>query len=162
MQNIYIVCMIIGIALPLLSLVFDFLDSAFDFLALEFLDLDLGDFTISFLPLSMNSLCMASLAFGTVSLLLSELDIVKRHIIAGVIAYILAVFIQSIINYLKKNSMDADMIDSILERKCFVCNKIKSNGFGSIVCKADGKSDINITAKGVGSLLSTLIIILGG
>lgn len=141
MKDVYTVCLIIGVLLPIIALVFNFLDFAFDFITLEAFDIDFLGFDICFLPLSALSLCSALIMFGTLGLMLKSISIVPRNIIAGISAYILAVIIQSLIRYLKKHTVEADDDSSISSRNCFVVNRIPKDGYGSIVCKADGKSD---------------------
>lgn len=145
-KNIYIALIVIGLIFPILSLVFDIFDSCFDFLNID--TLDFGDgFHTEFLPLSGNAICMALILFGAISLILINNPMWIRHVIAGVIAYIGAILVQSLIHYLKKQKNESEPERLILGRTCYVTNKITQNGFGAIICKKENSSDISMTAK---------------
>ena len=147
MEKVYLICMIVGIAFPLIALIFDFFDSCTD-MAFDALDLDIGtDFEICFLPLSVNALCMASLLFGGFGLLFKDMPMTQRNIIGGVIAYIGAVLIQSLLSYLKKSPSYSENEEELKTRTCTVSNKIALGGYGSIACEKAGCTTINITAK---------------
>jgi len=145
--NIYLICMILGLAFPIISLVFNVFDAAFD-VAIDGLDLDLGDIDICFLPLSFNAICLAAVVFGGVGLLFPDKPAFYRNTIAGFAAYIAAVLIQSLIKYLKSHSMDADELEVIVGKSCLVSNRIPEGGYGAVVYKEEGKADISIPAKG--------------
>ena len=147
-MNVYIVCMILGLAFPIISLVFNVFDAAFD-VAFDGLDLDLGDFDICFLPLSFNAICLAAVVFGGVGLLFPNKTAFYRNTVAAFAAYIAAVLIQSLIKYLKSHSMDADELGVIVGKTCLVSNRIPEGGYGAVVYKEEGKADISIPAKGV-------------
>ena len=152
-MNIYWICMILGLAFPIISLVFNVFDFAFDAIAVDFLDLDVGDFDICFLPLSFNAICMAAITFGGVGLLLQNEPPMQRNIIAGILGYVAAVVIQSIIKYLKKHSTDAKYIDKILGKECIISNRVPEHGYGAIVYKEEGQADISMPAKSEDSLV---------
>lgn len=147
MEKVYIICMVVGIAFPLIALIFDFFDSCTD-MAFDALDLDLGtDFDICFLPLSVNAVCMASLLFGGFGLLFRNIPLTQRNIIGGVIAYVGAVLIQSLLKYLKKSPSYIENEEELKDRVCTVSNKIALCGYGSIACEKAGSTTINLTAK---------------
>lgn len=148
-MNVYITCMILGLAFPIISLIFNIFDFAFETIAVDAFDLDLGDFDICFLPLSFNAICLAAVVYGGVGILLFDSDPVKRNVIAGILAYVAAVLIQSLIKFLKRHSVDADEIEKLVGKECIVSNYIPQNGFGAIVYKQEGHADISMPAKGM-------------
>lgn len=148
-MNVYITCMILGLAFPIISLAFNIFDFAFDAVAIDALDLDVGDFDICFLPLSFNAICLAAVVYGGVGIILINRPPLFRNLIAGLLAYVAAVLIQSLIKYLKRHSMDADEISNLIGKECIVSNRIPKDGFGSIVFKEEGRADISMPAKAV-------------
>lgn len=147
LDKVYIVCMVVGITFPLIALIFDFFDSCTD-MAFDALDLDIGtDFDICFLPLSINAICMASLLFGGFGLLFKGMPLTQRNIIGGIVAYIGAVLIQSLLKYLKKSPSYIENEEELKDRICKVSNKIALGGYGSISCEKQGCATINLTAR---------------
>ena len=147
MEKVYLVCIVVGIAFPLIALIFDFFDSCTDS-AFDVLDLDIGtEFELCFLPLSVNALCMASLLFGGFGILFKNMPLIQRNIIGGAIAYVGAVLIQSLLSYLKKIPSNIENEEELKDRVCKVSNKIALGGFGSISCEKKGCATISFTAK---------------
>lgn len=147
MDKVYLVCLVLGMGIPLIALVFDFFDSCVDF-ALELGDIDLGvGFDICFLPLSMHSICTASLVFGGLGIFLNDMPNFKRNLIAGICAYISAVLIQSLLKYLKTAPEYARKERDLTGKICTVCNKIMENGYGAISFREEGTAAITMTAK---------------
>lgn len=134
MEQMFMVCLGIGILIPLLSLVFGFIDMSVDFISLDLFDIDLGDFDIDFLPLSGNSICMGLVIFGSVGWTLTGISNNNTFIIAVslISAYIAAVITQSIIKWLKRYSAEPkDMIDAV-GKTGIVVNAIMPDGYGSV------------------------------
>jgi len=152
-MNAYTLCMILGLAFPIISLIFNFFDSAFDAIAVDFLDLDVGDLDICFLPLSFNAICMGAITFGGVGLLMLDKSSLQRNLVAGILGYVSAVIIQSLIKYLKKHSTDAKNINKIVGKQCIISNRVPEHGFGAIVYKEDGQADISMPAKSEDNLV---------
>lgn len=136
MENVYLVCMILGIVFPLLSLVFDIFDDVLDalFSGLEFLDFDGADVDLWFLPLSANSIFGFLLFFGGSGRLLKYTGKSNTTIflIACVIGYIAAIIIQSLIRKLKKIESPSINVTDLLMYEGKVENEIAEQGFGSV------------------------------
>ena len=146
-QTIYMTCMIGGILLLLSSIVFSAADDFFDFGEFDLFIVDLGDVDLDILPISMKSLCLAATVFGSVSLLLLDQPAVKRHVIAGVCAYIGAFIVQNITGFLKNHQSEADTMESICSRSYVVNVSIPENGYGSVASSEQDRSVITLTAK---------------
>ncbi len=149
MEKIYITMLALGILFPLISIAFRLIDGAVEFVEIDFFHLVVGDVDIDFLPLSMNALCMASILFGGISLCLTDMSMLPRHLIAGAAAYLGAVATQTIADYLRAHQAEADIIEGVMLRKCVVCNRIPKDGYGAIVASEKGHSNINLTARSV-------------
>ena len=63
-QTIYLTCIIGGILLLLISILFSAAGDLFDFAMFDLFSLDVGDFDIDILPVSMKSMCLAATVFG--------------------------------------------------------------------------------------------------
>ena len=134
MERIFMICLAVGVLIPLLSLVFGFIDMSVDFISLDLFDFDFGDFDIDFLPLSGNSICMGLVIFGSVGWTLTNFIDSKTFVIivALISAYIASVIMQSIIRWLKRYSFEPkDMTDAV-GKTGVVVNAIMSDGYGSV------------------------------
>lgn len=148
MEKVYLVCLIVGFIVPLITLVSSAIDGFFDFVAFDVLNLDIGNFSVDFLPLSINALSLASLLFGGIGLLLeNKFSLLVTNIIAGVIAYIGAVMLQSLVGYLKRIKNFADTQQMMYARVGHIQNAIKANGFGSVSLSITNSSIVSFTAK---------------
>lgn len=148
MENIYIICIIVGFSIPLIIAFFNVIDGFADFVAFDFLNLDIGDVQIDFLPLSVNSLCLASLIFGGSGYLLSQkFSLLTSNIAAGLLAYIMAVILQSCISRLKKYENLSIDESILLISKGVIQNKIPANGYGSVCIKLPNSSNVSYPAK---------------
>lgn len=148
MKEIYYYCIGIGLIILVLTLVLDFLDNVFDIIFdFDFLDIDIGNLEICILPISVRALCMASVLFGSISLLLISKPMVFRSTIAGVVAYISAVILQTITKYLKKHQTLASDKEILLLSISTVAVTIPKDGYGCISTKRNNDSKINTTAK---------------
>lgn len=148
-QTIYMTCMIGGIALLFVSVLFGAVGDFFDFAAVDFphLDIDIGDCDIDILPISMKSICLAATVFGSISMLLISRPMVYRHAIAGVCAYVGAFAVQNITGFLKNHQSEADSLESILSRSYVVNISIPEHGYGSVASTEKDCSVITMTAK---------------
>lgn len=148
-QTIYMTCMIGGIALLFVSVLFGAVGDFFDFAAIDFphLDIDIGDCDIDILPISMKSICLAVTVFGSVSMLLISRPMIYRHVIAGVCAYVGAFAVQNITGFLKNHQSEADSLESILSRSYVVNVSIPEHGYGSVASTEKDCSVITMTAK---------------
>lgn len=153
MDRAYTICMIVGIGIPLLSLVlgsiFDFLDGIFDGIANIFdgLDLDfdfgfdLGDFHIALLPISFQSICAGVLIFGTVGkLTFTGTNYLFANVVAGVSGYVAALAVQTLINKLKKVEHKAKSKEELMYCDTMVTNTILAGGFGAVRIKTEDGS----------------------
>lgn len=145
MQTAYTVCMVVGIGIPLISLVFgqllDFLDGIFEFFdGLDIdIDLELGDTGIPLVPASLQSICAGLLVFGTVGkITFNGGNYLFANILAAVLGYVAALLIQMLINKLKKvehKPMSKEELSFCITR---VTNTIKENSYGKVSVKTDG------------------------
>lgn len=160
MDKVFWVCLICGIVVPAINLLFDIFDGVADFFDFDFdsdfggdfnshFDVHIGNFPINFLPLSLMSLAMASLFFGGLGLILHpRLPLGAVCVIAGIVAYVAAVITQSLILYLKRISRTAASQDEKLSSyDVFVDTRIPENGFGSIRVLVEGDSVLTFPAK---------------
>lgn len=148
MEKVYLVCLIVGFIVPLLTLISSAIDGFFDFVAFDVFQLDIGDISVDFLPLSINALSLASLLFGGVGLLLeSKFSLLVTNVIAGIIAYVSAVILQTFIKYLKNVKNFADTQQMMFARVGHIQNAIKENGFGSVSLAITNSSVVSFTAK---------------
>ena len=140
-QTIYLTCIICGIFMLLISIVFSAAGDFFEFADLDFelFSMDIAGIDIDFLPVSMKSLCLAATVFGSVSMLLLGQTAVVRHAAAGLCAYIGA-FI---------------LLESICSRNYIVNIAIPEKGYGSVASTQHDSSVITMTAKSMdGSAIS--------
>lgn len=148
MENVYIICIMVGIAIPLIIAVFNVIDGFVDFFAFDCFNLDIGDMEFDFLPLSLNALCLASLIFGGTGYLLSQkFSLLTANIAAGLIAYISAVILQSSVSHLKKYENLSIDESILLLCKGVVQNKIPAGGYGSVCINLPNSSNVSYPAK---------------
>jgi len=148
-QTIYLACIIGGIALLFISVLFGVVGDFFDFAAVDFdlPHLDIGDCDIDILPVSMKAICLAVTVFGSISMLLISRPMAYRHVIAGVCAYVGAFAVQNITGFLKNHQSEADSLESILSRGYVVNISIPAQGYGSVASTEKDCSVITMTAK---------------
>lgn len=144
MNSVYYLCIGIGLVILILTVIFDVFDNVLEF---DFFDIDIGDFEIAILPVSMRALCLASIVFGSISLILGKYPMLLKHIIAGVFAYISAVAVQTLTRILKKHQTLASSKEILLLSDSTVSNTIVKDGFGSIITERLNDSSISTTAK---------------
>lgn len=146
------ICMLVGLIVPLFSIVFSLFDGFLD-ISFDFFDLDIGDVTIDFLPISINSLCMASLLFGGIGLSITSNNgsFVLANVVGGIVGYIGAVFVQTLIKYMRKKQTLADTEDMMLARTGRVITTVKPDEFGSVILSIKGSSSVQYTAKNIDS-----------
>lgn len=152
MTTVYIACLIIGIVVPLLSILCDFFDGVGDLFDadFDFPDLPIGDFHIALLPVSANSICGGLLLFGVLGLVLqnaSVLTILWINIIAIAGGYLAGIMIQTMINKLRKVECTAMKEDELLLFDAFVVNAIPEKAMGSISITIPGSSSVSYPAK---------------
>lgn len=146
-QTIYLTCIIGGILLLFISILFSAAGDLFDFAMFDLFSLDVGDFDIDILPVSMKSLCLAVTVFGSVSMLLIAQPAGIRHVIAGVCAYVGAFVVQNITGFLKNHQSEAESMESICSRSYVVNVSIPEQGYGSVASSDQERSVITMTAK---------------
>lgn len=156
MTEVYMICMIAGLLIPFFSIVCSLFDGFLD-ISFDFFDFDIGDVTIDFLPISINSLCMASLLFGGIGLSISSNNgsYTVANAVGGIVGYIGAVSVQTLIKHMRKKQTLADTQDMMLARTGRVVTSIKPNSFGSVLLSIEGSSDIQYTAKNIDSIKLT-------
>lgn len=150
MTQVYCICMVVGLVVPLLTLLFDSVDNllgAFDF----DLGFDVGDTSIAILPSSIQSLCTGALVFGGLGFFFTKslnMGLIKANVIAGVSAYICAILVQMLIQNLKRQDRS-----TIYEKKELllndgvVTNKIPKGGIGSVTISIQDSSNVSYPAK---------------
>lgn len=156
MLKIFVVCMLIGLIVPFFSIVCSLFDGFVDFSA-DLFDLDFGDVSISFLPISINSICMALLLYGGIgyTIVSNGNSYLVANITGGVVGYVGAVTIQTLIKHLRKKQTLADTEDMMLAREGKVITAIEPNKFGSVILSIEGSSDIQYTAKNIDTVKLT-------
>lgn len=133
-ESIYNICIAIGLIIPCICLVIDFIGNAFEF---SDFDLDLhmgaGDIEISILPTSFMSLCALILVFGGAGrLLMNRLSTPLCIVISLVFGYIAAFIIQNMIKKLKSIKHEACHNEEILTLVGTVVNTILPNQLGTV------------------------------
>ena len=151
-MNGYLICMIIGLVIPIFSLVADFLDGCVDLISvdLDFLDVDIGDVQLSLLPLSINSICAGLLVFGGIGYLLqtgSVMALVWINVIAIASGYLVAVIVQTMIRQLKKVEHPAYKEKELLLSDAKVINRIPADGLGAVSIELPGSSSVSYPAR---------------
>lgn len=107
-NTVYFYCISIGLIVMLVTLVLDSFESIAGLIDFDSFDVDVGDIDICVLPISMRAICLSSVLFGGMGLLLNPLPYIARNIIAGIVAYVGAVLVQTFTKYLKKHQSEAD------------------------------------------------------
>lgn len=150
-HTICIACIIIGILIPFCSIVLNLFDGFVDFVSIDVLQLEFGqDLILDFLPFSINSLCLWSLIFGCLGLILDGRLPETTIIIIGFIAgYICAVALQSAIKRLKKVENFAADKEELLLRKGIVSNMIPENGVGAISVQLSTGTNVSYPARSI-------------
>ena len=143
MEKVYTICMVIGITVPLVMLIFhglfdaldgagDAVSSVLDGLLIDF-DLDIGDTSIGLLPLSIHSICAGLLLFGTCGRLIYRGDnLVLTNVISVAAGYVAAVIVHTFIKKLKKVENTTYSKEQLLLFDAKVVNTILPGSFGSI------------------------------
>ena len=148
-HTICIACIIIGILIPFCSIVLNLFDGFVDFISIDVFQLEFGhDLVLDFLPFSINSLCLWSLIYGCLGLILegrlSETAVIIIGIISG---YICAVALQSAIKRLRKIENYAAEKEEILLGTGVVSNMIPDNGVGAVSVQLSTGSNVSYPAK---------------
>ena len=125
----WFVCLLVGIALPLLSMVLEFFDNIFDF---EF-DFNF-DIDFDFFPTSIKSICLGLFAYGATALITHHISnsVVLANVLGGIVGYVFAIIAQNIMRYLKHNESYATDMSVVLFSEGVVVNKITKNGLGVV------------------------------
>lgn len=152
MITAYWVCFIVGVTVPVLSLLCDFFDGVADLvdLDLDFPEIEIGDFHFALLPISSNSICGALLLFGTLGLVLSKstsLPLWIINIIAIAAGYLGGILLQTLINKLKKIEHPAMKEEELILFDASVVNAIPAKGLGKISISIPNSSSISYPAK---------------
>lgn len=158
MNTAYTVCMVIGIAIPLCSLILgsllEFLDGVFesasDFLeGLDFdLSIDIGDTSICLIPVSMQSICAGLLLFGTVGkIVFNGENYIMANVAAVLSGYVAAAAVQTLIHRLKKVDNSPRSQNELLMCDTTITNTIPVGGYGSVSIKTDKGATLSYPAK---------------
>lgn len=143
MDNVYLLCMVLGIIFPLMNLLFDVFDDAITalFSGIDFLDISGDGLDLWFLPLSVNSICGFLLFFGGAGRLLGYTPLEKTVvlILAAAVGYAAAVAIQLMIRKLKKMENPSVHVNDLLMYEGTVEHEIVEQGFGSVSFRIDNR-----------------------
>ncbi|MBQ4522561.1 MAG: hypothetical protein IJA10_06385 [Lachnospiraceae bacterium] len=138
MEKVFLICLIIGCVIPLLTLVFSGIADAFDGV-FDFIDFDMdagfeiGDTTICLLPLSINSICTGLLIYGLLGTFLYDGDNFLFVNLIGIgFAYLAAVVVQTLIRKLRKVEHTTYSKEQLLLFDAKVIHTIVEGGFGAI------------------------------
>lgn len=144
MDNIFTVCMIVGILIPLCSFLLGNIFHAFDAAVDGILDLfnvgfdfdlcvDIGGTNLCVLPLSLQSLSVGAAVYGSVGKFLYTGDnLIFTNVVAGGSAYLIATAIQTMIGKLKKIENTTYTKEDLLLFDAKVVNSITKGGYGSV------------------------------
>jgi len=145
------ICMIIGITIPLITLLLGSLGDLFEFAfdgVLQMLDASIGfDASIDFagidfclLPLSVQCLSGGALMFGGVGMLMyNGSNKIMTNIVAGIVAYIVAALLQTLIHWMKRVENTTYSKEQLLLFDAKVVNSILKGSYGSVsVTSNDG------------------------
>lgn len=144
MIYVWFVCLLVGLVMPVLSMVLDFFDDIFEF---EF-DVDFNiDF--DFFPTSIKSICLGLFAYGTTALITHHISnsVVIANVIGGIVGYVFALIAQNIMRYLKHNESYATDMSVVLFSEGVVVNKIAKNGLGVVQIKIPDVGIQTFTAR---------------
>lgn len=139
MDTVYTICLVVGFAIPLITLLLggifdasvdtdgDGPDLGFDF------GFDIGDISISLLPVSLHSICVGLMLFGAMGKILGDsLKLWMVVLIAVAVGYVGAVIIQSLIRTLRKVEHTTISREDLAGCDGHVVNTIIAGGFGSV------------------------------
>lgn len=148
-HTVCVVCLAVGIVIPLIGVVLNLFDGFVDFLTIDFLQIDIGgDVSLDLLPLSINSLCLWSLLFGGFGLLFeNNLPIWALILIGLIIGYIAAVALQFMVKKLKHVENFAAEKDEILLSEAICSNAIPKDGVGAVSVHVSTGSTLSYPAK---------------
>lgn len=166
MDNIYTICMVIGIIIPVIGLIMNGLDDifggivdgiseAFNEINLDFdLGIDIGNTTLCLLPFSMQSICTGLLVFGVSGkIIYNGNNILFANIISLIIAYFFAIIMQTFITGLKRVENTTYTREQLMLFDAKVVNTIKVGSYGSISIKTDDGITNTYPAKALDSTL---------
>lgn len=144
MEKIYTICLIVGFAIPLCSLIlggiFDVFEGVLDGI-LDLTDLGIGldicigicgiDFCI--LPFSLQCLSAGAVVFGGAGLIAYDgTNLLFANVLAGGLGYLVAVLIQTLVHKLKHVENTTYAKEELVLFDAKVINSIVKGGFGSI------------------------------
>lgn len=148
MNTLFNVFLWAGLLFMAVSLVLDLLDGAFDFLVFDVFSFDIGNISIGIVPISLLSLSMWSVVFGVLGLFLSKsLDQTITLVVSTLVGYLFAVIVQTVLVKLKKVKNLTENVESILDRKAFVCNRIGKDSYGNVSFSKPDGSVVSFPAK---------------
>lgn len=129
MKTVWFVCALVGLLLPMLSMLLDFFDDIFEF---EF-DLDF-DIDFDFFPTSIKAICLGLFVYGTFAMIIhnNSHSVILANVFGGFLGYAAALIMQNIMRYLKHNESYAKDISVVLFSEGVVVNKIAENGLGVV------------------------------
>lgn len=143
MERAYTICMIIGIGIPLLSLIlgqitniidgfFDGLSGMFESLHID-LNIEIGNMHLCLLPFSVQSICAGLLVFGALGkMLIHKSNQILSIIIAVAFGYLVAIIVQTLIHKLKQIEHTTYSKEQLLLFDAKIVNTIIPGGFGSV------------------------------
>lgn len=143
MERAYTICMIIGIGIPLLSLIlgqitniidgfFDGLSGMFESLHID-LNIEIGNMQLCLLPFSVQSICAGLLVFGALGkMLIHKSNQILSIIIAVAFGYLVAIIVQTLIHKLKQIEHTTYSKEQLLLFDAKIVNTIIPGGFGSV------------------------------
>lgn len=151
MERVYLICIVVGITIPLVTLFLGSLGDIFEFAFDGVLDvlnasigfdpcIDFGGIDFCLLPFSIQCLSGGALVFGGVGkIMYNGHNLVATNVVAGILAYIVAMLLQTLIRFLKKVENTTYSKEQLLLFDAKVVNSIITGGFGSIsVTTTDG------------------------
>ncbi|SFR68962.1 hypothetical protein [Anaeromicropila populeti] len=140
MDKIYFICIVVGIAIPAITLIigeifdvfdgiFDAVDSGFDFN----LSFHIGGIEFCYLPFSLQCVSAGLLIFGCMGkIFYNGHNTVVVNIAAGAAGYVIAIILQTLIRTLKNISHTTYAKEELLLYDGKVINTIVKGGFGSV------------------------------
>jgi len=162
MDRIYTICLVVGICIPLFSLIlggiFDFfegiLDGIFNLMDIGIgVDICIGICGIDFclLPFSLQCLSAGSVVFGGVGKILYHgQNLVFSNTIAGISGYFVAVLMQTLVHKLKHIENTTYAKEDLVFFDAKVINSIVKGGFGSISVTTHDGITTKYPAKALG------------
>lgn len=138
MEKVFLICIVVGFVIPLITMIFAGIADAFDGI-FDFIDLDLdtgfeiGDTTVCLLPLSIQSICTGLLIYGLIGTLCYRGDNLLFVNLLGLgFAYLAAVLIQTLIRKLRKVEHTTYSKEQLFLFDAKVIHTIVEGGFGAI------------------------------